>query len=252
MKRIFLTMTALFMLSAIGASAQVTIGELKDPESFSILELVSTDRGLRLPQMSNANKIDAFGSDNATLTAAGDDALGLQIFNLDTHPEYGLLYNWATASGRTGAGTDSEGIGSTPPTTPPTGAGDICPDGWHLPSDYEWTQLENEITNNNTNNKYGTGSDIGHNIKSTTPVDIYISTGGTSNPYSNNGFNALLVGCVYDGNVFGYGSIAHFWSSSSCVVDAAWLRLVNNSAAEVVRFDSVKFYLFSVRCKKNE
>jgi hypothetical protein len=84
MKQILLTMIALFMLSANCATAQVTIGELKDPESFSILELVSTSGGLRLPQMSNANKTAAFGTDNSTLIAAGDDALGLQIFNIDT------------------------------------------------------------------------------------------------------------------------------------------------------------------------
>ncbi|MDR1372625.1 MAG: InlB B-repeat-containing protein [Dysgonamonadaceae bacterium] len=82
MKKIFLTMTALIMLSAIGAQAQVTIGDLKDPESFSILELDGKgERGLRLPQLSNVDKTNAFGAGNTVLIAAGIEAMGLQIFN---------------------------------------------------------------------------------------------------------------------------------------------------------------------------
>ncbi|MDR1372280.1 MAG: formylglycine-generating enzyme family protein [Dysgonamonadaceae bacterium] len=80
MKQILLTMTAFFMLSAAGAKAQATIGELKDPESFSILELVSTDRGLRLPQL-DTDQRDALVSVFAGHEA---EALGLQIFNTDT------------------------------------------------------------------------------------------------------------------------------------------------------------------------
>ncbi|MDR1371864.1 MAG: formylglycine-generating enzyme family protein [Dysgonamonadaceae bacterium] len=79
MKTILLTMTALFMLSAIGASAQVTIGELKDPESFSILELEGGGtRGLRLPQL------DSDQRDALDFTGHETAALGLQIFNIDT------------------------------------------------------------------------------------------------------------------------------------------------------------------------
>ncbi|MDR1373272.1 MAG: fibrobacter succinogenes major paralogous domain-containing protein [Dysgonamonadaceae bacterium] len=348
MKTILLTMTALFMLSANCAFAQVTIGELKDPESFSILELVSTSGGLRLPQMSNANKIDAFGTNNATLIDADVDALGLQIFNIDTkcvetwngtewiaacftcpsgqvsdyecncytyaefgdagtwmtqnlrstkyldgtteitlqigsdiyrnpndkfynypdidgtnpptdakfkaHPEYGLLYSWAAASGRTNVSTaDTDGVGTNPDTDATKHQG-ICPKGWHLPSDYEWTQLVNEIANNNTNNKYGTGSDIGHNIRSQTAVigtDI-ADPDGTSNTPANNGFNALLVGFVYDGQATDYGLYANFWSSSSYTNNRAWYRDDSEGETGVGIGIVNRAYLFSVRCKKNE
>jgi hypothetical protein len=79
MKQILLTMTTLFMLSANCAQAQVTIGELKDPESFSILELEGGGtRGLRLPQLTQKQRSDLDFLGHET------EALGLQIFNITT------------------------------------------------------------------------------------------------------------------------------------------------------------------------
>ncbi|MDR1371588.1 MAG: fibrobacter succinogenes major paralogous domain-containing protein [Dysgonamonadaceae bacterium] len=347
MKKILLTMTAFFMLNASCAIAQVTIGSLDDPQSFSILELEGNGtRGLRLPQLDNDQREalqETFGEKATT------DAMGLQIFNistgcvetwngaewiqqcftcsesvediegnqycvgnfgaagiwmtenlrstkysdgtqlqkgsdtedaddkfyyypnlaediLDIHPEYGLLYTWAAASGRTGADKDTEGVGLTPPATPPTGAGDICPDGWHLPNDYEWNMLEKEIANNTTS-KYGTGSTTawdnswatitnwrgthGSNMKSTTPVTD--NTNGYSNTRGNNGFNALLAGSLADyGSVAGYGKSASFWSSISDNSEASFSRAVNTGSTNVYRGKLGKYCMLSVRCKKNE
>ena len=43
---------------------------------------------------------------------------------------YGVLYNWPAAMG-----------GSTSSSANPSGVQGACPDGWHLPSDAEWTTL---------------------------------------------------------------------------------------------------------------
>lgn len=61
--------------------AQVTIGDIKEPESFSILEIVSNDKGgLRLPQMTTQKRNDI------TPVAKGNNlANGLVIYNLDTN-----------------------------------------------------------------------------------------------------------------------------------------------------------------------
>ncbi|MDR1371558.1 MAG: formylglycine-generating enzyme family protein [Dysgonamonadaceae bacterium] len=83
MKQILYTITTLFMLSANCAIAQVTIGELKDPESFSILELVSTGKGLRLPQMTTEQRETMQATSEFTAKATAE-AMGLQIFNIDT------------------------------------------------------------------------------------------------------------------------------------------------------------------------
>ncbi|MDR1372419.1 MAG: fibrobacter succinogenes major paralogous domain-containing protein [Dysgonamonadaceae bacterium] len=164
----------------------------------------------------------------------------------DAHPEYGLLYSWAAASGRTGVSTN-EGA-----TDHAVHQG-ICPKGWHLPSDKEWSQLESEITNNNTNNKYGTGSFAGSNMKSQTPVvsdNTPFTSDGTSNTPANNGFNALLVGIVNGSSASSYGSGAIFWSSSSGNTNLSWYRSLSVGEIGVRRLGNSKAILYSVRCKK--
>jgi len=75
----------LIVIAAIFASplkAQVTIGEQKKPENFSVLELISNGKsGLRLPQLTT-------GERDAITTAAfkaNDKAEGLAIFNTTTN-----------------------------------------------------------------------------------------------------------------------------------------------------------------------
>jgi uncharacterized protein (TIGR02145 family) len=199
----------------------------------------------------------------------------------ENNPHYGLLYNWAAASGRPGGDNvvDSEGVGKTPPgTTPYRG---ICPQGWHLPSDYEWSQLEKEIATNPGNYSsqtvaYGNwndstsffpisgdfgrrpiingGSNIdtnwGRQMKSTTPVNG-TTTNGSSKTREDDGFDALLIGCVNgSGGVEGYGQHANFWSSSSNSSSGIY-RYLEYNYTSVNRQNQYKYYLFSVRCKKD-
>jgi hypothetical protein len=67
------------LLMPTGLYAQVAIGSQTDPHSFSLLELVSQSRGLRLPQMTSANRPSA-----TTLGSSGKVAWGLTIYNTDT------------------------------------------------------------------------------------------------------------------------------------------------------------------------
>ncbi|MDR1372888.1 MAG: fibrobacter succinogenes major paralogous domain-containing protein, partial [Dysgonamonadaceae bacterium] len=160
----------------------------------------------------------------------------------DAHPEYGLLYNWVAASGRTGVSTNEA-------KTEHTTYQGICPKGWHLPSDYEWIQLTNELKNNNTNSKYGTGTNAYCNMKSTTAVagtDIS-DPNGCSNTRDNNGFDALFVGVV-NINANKYGLHTHFWSSSSYNENDALARAVETGTGS--SYES-KVGLRSVRCKKD-
>jgi uncharacterized protein (TIGR02145 family) len=66
------------LMSGAALNAQVTIGYDKSPEPFSILELVSNSRGLRLPQMTTAQR------QALVFTGHETEALGLQIFNTTT------------------------------------------------------------------------------------------------------------------------------------------------------------------------
>jgi uncharacterized protein (TIGR02145 family) len=83
MKKINVLVMLLF-LATVSAQAQVTHGDLKNPEPFSILELVSGsesnngNRGLRLPQLTTEER------ETMVFTGYETEALGLQIFNRST------------------------------------------------------------------------------------------------------------------------------------------------------------------------
>ena len=74
----------------------------------------------------------------------------------DWRSQYGLLYNWAAATGNQNTSTRNQGqvAGASPgqyeveSLAPGGHYQGICPAGWHLPSDREWNQLEKEIYNN--------------------------------------------------------------------------------------------------------
>jgi uncharacterized protein (TIGR02145 family) len=71
-------------MSATTLHAQVTIGSLDAPQDFSILELISSnERGLRLPQLTTAQR-DAVENSSAFQAEKNGKAEGLQIFNTDT------------------------------------------------------------------------------------------------------------------------------------------------------------------------
>jgi uncharacterized protein (TIGR02145 family) len=126
---------------------------------------------------------------------------------LDAHPEYGLLYSLDAAMPDK---TDKQGV---------------CPLGWHVPNRAEWDALENEISTNillaySTDNANlaevvhnGPGTiytgDHGSKMKSTTPVVGGQETNGTSHSFTDNGFDALLVGCL-DQDYGPYGEYAFF------------------------------------------
>jgi uncharacterized protein (TIGR02145 family) len=86
MKKSILTLGIIALVACTTTlNAQVTIGQDKNPEAFSVLELIvnadpAKAKGLRLPQMSTAQR-------NAMTDAtfrANPEAQGLQIFNTDS------------------------------------------------------------------------------------------------------------------------------------------------------------------------
>jgi uncharacterized protein (TIGR02145 family) len=190
---------------------------------------------------------------------------------------YGLLYSWAAASGRTDASSGMEEA-NNPSQTEEQG---ICPKEWHLPSDWEWSELEKEIATypqkyssseadayfTASTTDYGnlyTGltlrpnSDGGTNVKrwgrqmkSTTGVPSGTASNSSSFPREAGGFDALLVGYVLaNGTTSSYGSDAYFWSSSSYSSGAMGRHLVSGYT-DVGRTFYNRPVLFSVRCKKD-
>jgi uncharacterized protein (TIGR02145 family) len=128
----------------------------------------------------------------------------------------------------------------------------ICPEGWHVPSDYEWKILEGTTDHiypvgHPHWNDYGwRGYDVGLNLKSTSG---WLENGNGLNTY---GFTALPGGVRYDGGSFFYelGYRGFFWSSYGTSTIYAWYRFMSNYD-KVYRYYSSKIYGFSVRCLKD-
>ncbi|MDR0681919.1 MAG: hypothetical protein LBG15_08765 [Dysgonamonadaceae bacterium] len=177
----------------------------------------------------------------------------------DAHEEYGLLYTWPAASGR----TDNTG-GETNNPDQPTYQG-ICPTGWHLPSDYEWNQLEKEIANS-VPGTYGTGTTTEWNTNWETTIgfrgsghatvmrrSLYINNlyaSGTSYPCDAGGFDVLCVGYINNATVSDYGFAVMYWTSS-LENGAAWRRSLVHQTPSVFRALTPMQIQASVRCKKN-
>jgi len=81
MKKKIVPFLFFIMLAAFPVVGQVTMGEKKKPEKFSVLELISNNKmGLRLPQLTTQQRIDLTTQE----FKANELAEGLTIFNTDT------------------------------------------------------------------------------------------------------------------------------------------------------------------------
>jgi uncharacterized protein (TIGR02145 family) len=109
-----------------------------------------------------------------------------------------------------------------------------CPAGWHLPSYDEWDTL-------------------------ITAVGISTELKANNGWHSNNGtdyygFSALPSGCrsYVPGNFFALGARGYWWSATTKENDTARLLLMDDSDTIFGIGGENKFYLFSVRCVKDE
>jgi len=105
-----------------------------------------------------------------------------------------------------------------------------CPEGWHLPCDAEWSELERFV-----------GNTAGKKSKSRSMEgsDVY-------------GFRALPAGNRSRGGAFSnVGRSAFFWSSSELDAGAAWSRFLGADNDDLYRDYYDKKNGFSVRCLKD-
>jgi uncharacterized protein (TIGR02145 family) len=140
---------------------------------------------------------------------------------------YGKLYNWYAVAG----------IHDTDPSTPNK---ILAPQGWHVPSDAEWTTLTTFL---------GGESVAGVKMKSTgTSLWLPPNTEATN----SSGFTGLPAGWRYGSGAFNYiGDIGFWWSSSESSTTVAWDRSLDGGDDNAYRDSSSKNYGFSVRCLRD-
>lgn len=128
----------------------------------------------------------------------------------------------------------------------------VCPDGWHLPTDEEWKELERYLGMNlkESEKKSYRGADEGGKLKKTGLIHWRAPNKGSTNI---SGFSALPGGYRYNnGNYYGMGDYAYFRSSTVTKSYNAWNRTLHYNSSQVNRSYHNKDYGFSVRCIKDE
>jgi len=157
-------------------------------------------------------------ADWAVLTTAAYCWYNNDIANKDI---YGGLYNWYAVDKAS------------------NGDKNICPTGYHVSTDVEWSTLMNYL-----------GGDAGGKMKEIGTTHWKSPNTGATN---ESGFTGLPSGSrdsnsgAFD-NV-GYGG--YFWSSTAFGASNAWYRYLYYDNASCDRYDYSRKYGFSVRCLKD-
>ena len=142
----------------------------------------------------------------------------------ENYQKYGCLYNWETAK-------------------------DVCPDGWHLPSDEEWKVLErylgmSEIESNEWS--WRNSGEVGKKLKVASSFNI-------SSEYADNssGFSALAGGNRFEEGFFDNENITvDFWTNGINGLFPV-VRYLNRSYKGICRTDRDEYQGNYIRCIKN-
>lgn len=132
---------------------------------------------------------------------------------------YGFLYNWYAVK-----------------------TGKLAPNGWHIPTDKEWTALTDYLGGKNI---------AGGKLKETGTTHW---ESPNTNATDETGFKALPGGFrTYSSGSFTYvGMYAYFWTASSGGREGGWARKVKYSDGEINRFNNNSNKDgFSVRCVRD-
>jgi len=136
---------------------------------------------------------------------------------------YGALYNWYTVDVTSNGGKN------------------VCPTGWHVPTDAEWTTLTT----------YLGGVDVaGGKLKETGTTHWTTPNTGATN---ETGFTALPGGYRHlDGTFNNIGDLGYWWSATEYSATLAWNRSLTYNYSNVIRsYLNYKKYGYSVRCVRD-
>jgi len=131
---------------------------------------------------------------------------------------YGKLYNWYAVN-------DPRGL---------------APQGWHIPTDFEWTTLTNCLG--------------GENVAGGAMKEIGLTHWNLPNTGATNisGFSGLPAGLRFSDGIFTeISNETAWWSSTETDPANAWSSAVTSYFALNIKFNGLKYYGFSVRCIKD-
>jgi uncharacterized protein (TIGR02145 family) len=191
--------------------------------------------GTPIPKVTGDTEWDNLGTSDKAYCWYNNDSAS----NAET---YGALYTWAAAM---------DGAASS--NSNPSGVQGICPDGWHLPSDAEWKELEMYLgmseTEANSTGWRGTnqGSKLADSANLWQDGDLENNAA-----FGTSGFTAVPGGYRYHSGAFdNVGSTGGWWSATERSAANAWYRFMHYGDSGVSSYSDDKKSGFSVRCVRD-
>jgi uncharacterized protein (TIGR02145 family) len=143
---------------------------------------------------------------------------------------YGALYNWYSAS-----------------------IGNLCPTGWHVPTDEEWKELEMALGMSRTDADKTSARGTNEASKLAGNAALWTDGALESNAnFGSSGFTALPGGYR---DVFGaylyIGNLGFWWSATEATTLEAWPRYIFYNHSLVIRAVYYKPYGYAIRCLRN-
>lgn len=156
--------------------------------------------------------------------------------------KYGRLYMWSAAMDSAAVFSNAGkgcGYGTTcaaASTSSATLVRGVCPEGWHLPSNTDWSILWAAI---------GGTSTAGTKLKS---ASGWNSNGNGTDAY---GFSVLPAGICSNGSFHSAGNYGDFWSSTEDSSNDAYYKYFSYNYSDVGENNYYKYSGYSVRCVKD-
>lgn len=178
---------------------------------------------------------------NVTNFQDWEDLLSGAFLNYNNDESYisthGRLYNWYVIG-------DPRGV---------------APEGWHVPSDDEWKELEMYLGMSQADADSETSrltGKVGQKLKSASEWYNGWNNDENADPEiigtNESGFSALPSGYTgSEGITFDTGIGVIFWTSTELIGGLAWRRGLGHASAGVARYTNGNRYGFSIRCIKD-
>lgn len=219
----------LFLITiCLSAAAQTggTFTDGRDGHTYRIVTIGSqtwmAENMAYLPQVDRTNDLSWDESRYWVYGCYGRDIR--EAVTTDHYKTYGVLYNW------------------------PAAMNDACPDGWRVPEESDWRELEHSLGMSDEELSLRDWRESGAAGKKLRSASGWYADSGSN----ESGFNALPGGLLgYDAfECKTYG--AYFWIGTATHTDNAWIRSLLFDTDGVQRIEERKWFGCSVRCVKTE
>jgi uncharacterized protein (TIGR02145 family) len=198
---------------------------------------------LKTTQYRNGTPIEFPGTDNNAWQNNTTGAYAWYENDISWKDSYGALYNWHAVNNTNG----------------------LCPTGWHVPSDAEWTQLVDYMVaqgfpNDDVQNGAGNALKSCRQVNSPLGGDCATSehprwdADSYRYGFDEFGFSGLPGGyraCISYGDFHNIGGRGSWWSSTERNTYMAWNRGLRYGNGNVYRGDNDKVLGTSVRCLRD-